>query len=116
MTQCFYFIPKEDQIIYNSDGSIYFTFLAGKSCYDWAGTGRYYYRFRKRVLLRDDNTCVLCGETKQLMIHHIKPRKDFPELYYDYDNVITVCKRCHESIHGCVFDHMKPKILKNYNS
>ena len=33
-------------------------------------------------------------ETKDLQVHHIKPRSEYPELMYDPNNLITVCKTC----------------------
>lgn len=33
-------------------------------------------------------------ETEHLQVHHIKNQDDFPELAYDEDNLITVCRLC----------------------
>ena len=37
-------------------------------------------------------------ETAQLQVHHIKPRSEYPELTFDPDNLITVCKTCNLSL------------------
>jgi 5-methylcytosine-specific restriction endonuclease McrA len=38
-----------------------------------------------------DKNCCLHG-------HHILPKRDYPELVYEVDNGITLCKECHTSI------------------
>lgn len=61
------------------------------------------YRFRKlrkNIIERDDGHCQRCMikygvfETEHLQVHHIKNQDDFPELAYDEDNLITVCRLC----------------------
>ena len=32
--------------------------------------------------------------TRNLQVHHIKPRKEYPELMFEPDNLITTCKTC----------------------
>lgn len=55
---------------------------------------------RERTIKRDGGFCNRCWvllnimETSQLQVHHIKPRSEHPELMYDPDNLITVCKTC----------------------
>ena len=51
--------------------------------------------FRKEILKRDNYTCKNCGSKEKLQVHHIKSRKEFPELIMDKDNCITLCIRCH---------------------
>ena len=57
-------------------------------------------KFRKFILRRDDQMCQRCY-TKygiingdQLQAHHIKSRINYPELMYDEDNIVAVCKTC----------------------
>jgi hypothetical protein len=52
-------------------------------------------RIRAVVLERDGHSCVLCGVTKpsRLHVHHILKRRDGGT--HHYDNLLTVCPRCH---------------------
>lgn len=55
---------------------------------------------RERIIKRDGGMCNRCWvqlnliENNNLQVHHIKPRSEYPELMYDPDNLITVCKTC----------------------
>ena len=57
-------------------------------------------KFRKFIIDRDDNMCQRCYikygiiNGDQLQAHHIKSRINYPELMYDENNVIAVCKTC----------------------
>jgi len=53
--------------------------------------------FRKKILERDKHICQKCSKIGNT-IHHIKNRRDFPELCWNKENVITVCKGCHIKI------------------
>lgn len=61
--------------------------------------------FRQDVLQRDNYTCQKCGVgrvesykklNEDLHIHHVKPISRRPELAFEEDNVITLCRRCHK--------------------
>lgn len=47
------------------------------------------------VKTRDNNKCVICGETKQLNAHHIIPR-EIKELRFDINNGISLCPKHHQ--------------------
>ncbi len=54
---------------------------------------------RKAVLLRDNFTCMECGKFKcRLEVHHIKPRRLNGS--NTLDNLITLCKSCHQKTEG----------------
>jgi 5-methylcytosine-specific restriction endonuclease McrA len=58
---------------------------------------------RKIVLKRDGYKCTKCGAKSKKTIlhcHHVMPAKSDPMLANDPDNCITVCKQCHQNIHG----------------
>ena len=48
--------------------------------------------------------CIICGSTKKLEAHHVKPRKHFPELALAPDNGVTLCHECHISITNALRD------------
>jgi len=67
--------------------------------------GDLFRKLRKKVLNRDNHTCQNCGVTRErkpqsehnfsLECHHIKPAKDYPELFLDPDNCVILCGVCH---------------------
>jgi 5-methylcytosine-specific restriction enzyme A len=54
---------------------------------------------RKKVMHRDNYMCTKCKTknsiTNSLQVEHVKPKSIYPELMFDLNNVITLCKRCH---------------------
>lgn len=58
-----------------------------------------YAEFRQNVRKRDCHKCQWpnCTESKShlLVVHHIRPWAKNPELRYDPDNGITICKKHH---------------------
>jgi len=59
---------------------------------------------RKAVFSRDNFSCRRCGEKpvghKQLHTHHLRAWARDPALRFDVDNIITLCRGCHEWIHS----------------
>lgn len=61
--------------------------------------------WRSSVFTRDRFMCQLCGDTSrkghsvELHPHHIKPKKQYPELRFTVSNGITLCLSCHKKIH-----------------
>lgn len=57
-----------------------------------------YKAWRLAVYKRDKWTCQDCAkhcDTKTIVAHHIKSFKEYPELRYEVDNGITLCRKCH---------------------
>lgn len=58
---------------------------------------------RKKILKRDHNSCQRCRQNgryrKAETVHHKKHLKDVPELALTDDNLISLCKDCHEAMH-----------------
>jgi len=54
------------------------------------------------VLERDKYSCQMCGSQirRELVIHHILPVSYAPERIEDFENLITLCKECHQKAHG----------------
>ena len=86
--------------------------LKGKDHPRWKGgispenqRARYSFRmkeWRHNVFERDHYICQQCGYTKGkiLIAHHIKYFSQFPELRFDVNNGITLCRNCHGLIHS----------------
>jgi hypothetical protein len=62
--------------------------------------------WRLAVMRRDRWTCRACGAKHKkgsrpiLHAHHVKPFATHPELRFDVGNGLTLCKPCHDEIHG----------------
>ena len=65
------------------------------------GEGR---EFLRRILLRDGYKCVRCDAVntgkRSLHVHHKKPWAGNPELRFDENNVVTLCRKCHSWVHS----------------
>ena len=59
-----------------------------------------YKQWRKAVYKRDCYVCQNCGTKKDLQAHHIKPWQRYPDLRYEVENGITLCRKCHLKAHG----------------
>lgn len=65
---------------------------------------RYWQKFRKRVIAADHGYCQRCKikfnkyTFEDLEVHHIIPRTDRPDLGFDPNNVVTVCKSCNDAM------------------
>lgn len=55
---------------------------------------------RSFIIERDGHKCIRCFEkygkinAKELQVHHIKSRRDYPDLRLEDDNLLTLCKTC----------------------
>ena len=47
-----------------------------------------------------DRVCRLCTSTRQMEIHHIHPFWQAPSLFMNIDNVILLCRICHQKMKG----------------
>lgn len=57
-------------------------------------------QWRKAVYQRDDYTCQKCHQRSTFLnAHHICNYADYPEMRFDIDNGITLCKECHHLFH-----------------
>ena len=48
---------------------------------------------------RRNSSCLICGSSENLTIHHLRPVRENPELKYNYNNIKVICSDCHKSIH-----------------
>jgi len=57
--------------------------------------------WRKGVYKRDYWTCRMCNiKQKSPVAHHIKGFNEYPELRFDIDNGLTLCRSCHKKVHS----------------
>lgn len=58
-------------------------------------------KVKPEVFERQEFRCADCGaENKPLEIHHVIPRHENPDLAFDIDNVVALCKDCHKLRHS----------------
>ena len=87
------------------------TFHYGKENWNWKGgistiydkikKSKEYKQWRKQVYENDFFACQSCGyKGKQIVAHHIYPFADYPDLRFEVENGITLCRACHLSLHA----------------
>jgi hypothetical protein len=69
---------------------------------------RYWESLRNKVMSRDGYKCTKCGGKEHLNVHHIRPI--YLEGTDDINNLITLCRDCHQSEHGFKFDDKREGI------
>jgi 5-methylcytosine-specific restriction endonuclease McrA len=69
-----------------------------------------YFKWRARVLKRDNHTCVECGAVENVQADHIKPFAWYPELRFEVSNGRTLCIDCHKKT-SSYLSNKKPKEL-----
>ena len=61
-------------------------------------------RVRRDVMSRDGGTCLRCGiapsGSRALHLHHVESWESAPERRLDPDNLVTLCRSCHQWAHG----------------
>ena len=61
-------------------------------------------KLRRKVLKRDKYLCQRCLykynilNSSDLQAHHIRSRKNFPELVFDEENIMTLCGTCNRQL------------------
>jgi hypothetical protein len=53
----------------------------------------------KSEIIWEKKVCEICSGKEFLHIHHILPRCKYPELTFDKENLMLLCKECHKKIH-----------------
>lgn len=68
-------------------------------------------QLRREALSRDHYECQVCasigGYAPAKVVHHIRPAESFPEAFYRMDNLISLCRECHEILHNRVISKSK---------
>lgn len=94
--------------------------ISGERHYNWKGGHPWkrfaeprYIAWRTAVLERDGYICQQCGRQckkreRGLAAHHIKPYAEYPDLRYELTNGLTLCRRCHMSLHNKALSPQEP--------
>lgn len=53
-------------------------------------------KFKKRILDRDDNKCVICASSESLTLQHVVPYSKGGET--SYRNLVTLCENCNQEL------------------
>lgn len=65
----------------------------------------------KKILSRDNFLCQECKKygrrTEATTVHHIKHADDYPELAWESNNLISLCRGCHNKMHPEKPDYWK---------
>lgn len=78
---------------------------------------------RLRVIKRDGGSCQRCLsiynviESANLQVHHIKSRKNFPDLRWEEANLVTLCRLCNTQLgtkDKLDFKHTVPSVEEGY--
>jgi 5-methylcytosine-specific restriction endonuclease McrA len=72
-------------------------------------------RFRREVLTERGAICEVCltvrphptidMEPSQMHLHHVRPKRLYPTLRYDKQNIVVCCHPCHYLLEG---GHVQP--------
>lgn len=54
---------------------------------------------REEVFERYGKQCVECGSTKNIQVHHLIYRKGHHLWEYSVDELLPLCKKCHQKVH-----------------
>lgn len=61
-------------------------------------------QLRRLVIARDGGKCRRCGASpkgnRAIHTHHIQQWSNRPDLRFDADNIVTLCRLCHEFVHS----------------
>ena len=60
--------------------------------------------WRTQVFERDGHRCILCRSVENLTAHHLIAWMTSPELRFEIDNGVTLCRKCHDIIEGKLHD------------
>jgi 5-methylcytosine-specific restriction endonuclease McrA len=53
----------------------------------------------REVRMAYDYHCVICNRATKLSAHHIFSKSKFPELKFNLNNGILMCRKCHMELH-----------------
>lgn len=71
-----------------------------KSVYNRFRHTNQYKTFRKKILAEPGCKCWNCETSEELTIHHIIPISEDISKIFDRNNIVVVCKSCHDQFHA----------------
>lgn len=64
------------------------------------GTKIYFKRQKwVRELKEKYSHCCICGSRENLTVHHVIQVPNYERLYYNTDNGVVICQKCHNEYH-----------------
>lgn len=75
------------------------------------------YKLKEKVLKRDGYSCYICDSEYNLELHHILPRRLFPEFRNVSHNCVALCFNCHaktESYGNKAATHTREEYINMY--
>lgn len=63
-----------------------------------------WWKLREEIIKRDNGHCQRCWNKygilndQRLEVHHIKPRTKYPELTFEEENLVTLCRTCNAQL------------------
>ena len=79
-------------------------------CVRFSRNSRKYKTWRRMVLACHGRSCSKCGADRTLHVHHIRSWEHYPELRFNIDNGMVLCKSCHIDVHPYMVKYYrKPK-------
>ena len=74
---------------------------------------KYQLRVWSAKVRRRDKKCICCGSKKNGEAHHIQDKTHYPEIQYDIDNGVRLCKGCHTLLHTVIKNGFEEETSKN---
>lgn len=71
----------------------------------------YQWRKVRNAFVKEHPKCACCNIERELEAHHVKPWHLFPDLRYEFSNLITLCRDCHFRFgHGRNWKKWNPEV------
>ncbi len=59
-----------------------------------------YLKWRETILSKYEYRCDICKSKNRLQVHHLYSYQTYPELRYDLENGVCLCRKCHVQFHS----------------
>ncbi len=73
--------------------------VENKAHYSKAHNNKYFNGNRLKALKKDNNICQICKSKKSLIVHHRDEDNNIENRNNNLDNLVTLCRSCHFTIH-----------------